>query len=149
MIFTIYEAIHMPFIIDERIFSSCFELGDWPLSRVLLKNNIHFPWFILVPRQKDIQEIVELPAQWRHVLIDEISELSSIVKKYFNADKLNIGSLGNMVPQLHVHVIARFKSDSLWPHGIWQLTQPSEPYPEKMLQPMLKDLRQQVTCVFN
>jgi len=127
----------MTFKIDPRITDTCIELGDWPLSRVFLKNNANYPWFILVPRKKNIQEIDELSQQCRHELIDEISTLSSLVKSYFKPDKLNIGALGNIVPQLHIHVIGRFTQDSLWPHSVWQSAQTSVPYTEDELKPLL------------
>lgn len=118
----------MPFSIDSRIASTCFELGDWPLCRVFLKNNANYPWFILVPRQAHVQEIDELPQALQHTLIEEISRLSQLVKQQFKPNKLNIGTLGNIVPQLHIHVIARFTHDLLWPHGIWQEQQETKPY---------------------
>ena len=131
----------MTFEIDSRILSSCFELGDWPLSRVLLKNNADYPWFILVPRQENLQEIDQLSPALRHIFMDEISQLSSIAKHYFKPDKLNIGALGNMVPQLHMHIIARFKTDNLWPHGVWQAAQTNSLYPKNTRQLLLADLR--------
>lgn len=130
----------MAFELDNRIRSTCFELADWPLSRVLLKNNADYPWLILVPRQENIEEIEQLSKSLRQVLIEEISELSSIVRQYFKPDKLNIGSLGNIVPQLHIHIIARFKNDNLWPHGIWQAAQTGTPYGESKLSLLRKDL---------
>ncbi len=130
-------------MIDTRISSTCFELGDWPLSRVFLKNNANYPWFILVPRQDAITEIHQLPSPLRHVLMDEISELSSLVGAYFKPDKLNVGALGNMVPQLHIHVIARFAYDALWPHGVWQLAQTTAPYSNQALDVLLRHFRNQ------
>lgn len=124
----------MTFFIDSRITTSCIELCDWPLSRVFLKNNACYPWLILVPRCTNIQEINELPRVSQHQLIDEISHLSCIVKELFQPDKLNVGALGNIVSQLHVHVIARFKQDALWPHGIWQDNLETTPYPPATLQ---------------
>ena len=76
--------------------------------------------------------------------MEEISQLSSMVKSYFRPDKLNIGALGNIVPQLHMHVIARFRHDDLWPHGIWQSSQIMIPYPEDTLNRLLNELGQQV-----
>ena len=131
-------------MIDNRISCTCFELGDWPLSRVFLKNNANYPWFILVPRQENITDICQLPSALRHVLIDEISELSSIVSAYFKPDKLNVGALGNMVPQLHLHVIARFTHDELWPHGVWQQAQTTTPYTKEKLDELLMYFRRQV-----
>ena len=131
------------FCIDERIQSTGFLLGDWPLSRVFLKNEAQFPWFILVPRVDNIQEIYQLKKQDRQILMEEINELSLLVTTYFNPDKLNIGALGNVVSQLHVHVVARNVTDTLWPQGIWQTSINSVPYDNETADSMvlvLKDL---------
>jgi diadenosine tetraphosphate (Ap4A) HIT family hydrolase len=135
---------NMAFTIDNRVSSTCFELGDWALSRVLLKNNAEFPWLILVPRIENITEIAQLSQQSRYVLMDEINQLSSIVSTYFKPDKLNIGTLGNIVSQLHIHVVGRFTTDSLWPHGIWQEGQPNIVYSQEKLQSLMEDLRDQI-----
>ncbi|RUR20068.1 HIT domain-containing protein [Legionella sp. km535] len=116
------------FLIDERIQSTGFVLGDWPLSRVFLKNEAQFPWFILVPRVENIQEMYQLNKQERLILMEEMNQLSVLVVDYFKPDKLNIGALGNVVSQLHVHVVARNEHDSLWPHGIWQSSNSPVPY---------------------
>ncbi|WP_298626011.1 HIT domain-containing protein [uncultured Legionella sp.] len=137
------------FCIDERILSTSFILGDWPLSRVLLKNEAHFPWFILVPRVENIQEIYQLTKENQHLLMEEINQLSLVVHHYFNPDKLNIGALGNVVSQLHVHVIARNKHDVLWPQGIWQAALDSKDYESYELNPLLSDLKHVIsTCSF-
>lgn len=132
--------------IDPRITSTCFKLADWSLSTVFLKNNAHYPWFILVPRHDNIQEIDQLPQSLQHVLMDEISRLSSIVKTQFHPDKLNVGTLGNIVPQLHIHVIARFTHDGLWPQGIWQESQTTRPYNDEEIDQLLEPLR--LCCQF-
>ena len=134
----------MDITIDPRITSTCFTLADWPLCRVFLKNNADYPWFILVPRQENIEEIDQLPQALQHTLIDEISRLSEIVKSHFQPDKLNIATLGNIVSQLHIHVVARFEEDNLWPHGLWQASQTSAPYPEEKVHALLQQLRQAV-----
>lgn len=129
------------FCIDERILSTSFILGDWPLSRVLLKNESQFPWFILVPRVENTQEIYQLTKENQQVLMEEINQLSLLVNHYFNPDKLNIGALGNVVPQLHVHLIARNKYDALWPQGIWQSALDSRAYEPGELNLLLADLK--------
>lgn len=129
------------FCIDERIQSTGFFLGDWPLSRVFLKNEECYPWFILVPRKENIQEIYQLVKEEREVLIEEINQLSLLVNGYFKPDKLNIGALGNVVPQLHVHIVARTKNDVLWPQGIWQSSMLATPYDEEKLKTLLPILR--------
>ncbi|MDP3560611.1 MAG: HIT domain-containing protein [Legionellaceae bacterium] len=134
----------MNFAVDYRIEATCVALGDWPLSRVFLKNNKNYPWLILVPRQDDIQEIEQLSQTLRYQLMDEISQLSTIVRQQFQPDKLNVGTLGNIVSQLHVHVIARYTSDVLWPQGVWQSMQIETPYNENILKELVSNLQAQV-----
>lgn len=130
----------MTIAIDHRITSTCFELTDWPLCRVFLKNNASYPWFILVPRVDNIQEIDQLPTSMQHTLIDEISRLSSLIKTQFKPDKVNVGALGNIVSQLHIHVIARFTHDDLWPHSVWQATLVDKPYGEDEAKALLEKM---------
>ncbi|MDF1683071.1 MAG: HIT family protein [Legionellaceae bacterium] len=116
------------FKLDERLEASCFELVDWPLSKILLKNNKHYPWLILVPRHHALTEITQLSPKDSHQLMDEIHRVSVIMKSIFKPDKINTGALGNQVPQFHMHVIARFKTDPLWPEGVWQASLDEQPY---------------------
>lgn len=95
------------------------ELARWPLSLVLLVDDGRFPWLILVPQRAGLREIHDLPAAERGVLIEEISRAGRLMQSAFRADKINIAALGNQVPQLHVHVIARFTGDPAWPNPIW------------------------------
>mgnify|MGYP003407416507 FL=1 len=132
--------IDMTFIIDERITSSCFKIADWSLSTVFLKNNANYPWFILVPRYDNLQEIDQLPIALQHTLIEEISALSRLVKNEFKPDKINMGTLGNIVPQLHIHVVGRFKNDALWPHSVWQDAQETRVYEKEALDHLLNKL---------
>lgn len=129
------------FSVDERIQSGSFLLGDWPLSRVFLKDEALYPWFILVPRKNNVQELHQLVKEDRELLMEEINQLSLLVNDYFNPDKLNIGALGNVVPQLHVHVIARTQLDGLWPQGVWQSSMIATPYDEERLRVLLPALR--------
>lgn len=130
----------MTFSIDPRITSTCFELGDWPLCRIFLKDNANYPWFILVPRHENAQEIHQLPVELQYALIKEISSLSRVIQQQFKPDKLNVGALGNIVPQLHIHIIARFTHDDLWPQGIWQDLQQTRPYETLDLECLLASL---------
>jgi len=118
------------FKLDERLQSSCFEIVDWPLSKVLLKNHAHYPWLILVPSQDNLTEITQLSKEEGYQLMDEIHRASRIMQNLFTPDKINIGALGNMVAQFHMHVIARFKTDPLWPQGVWQASLDEKPYAE-------------------
>ena len=118
----------MQFEVDSRIHTSALWLGDWPLSAVYSKNHANFRWLILVPRVANVKEMYQLSTTDRHRLMNEIAALSAMVEELFKPDKINIGALGNIVPQLHVHVVARFKTDLLWPHGIWQADLIANPY---------------------
>lgn len=127
----------MTFSIDSRITDSSVWVGDLKLSSLYIKNNQHFPWLILVPRVVDVKELFDLPIVSQHHLMDEINEVSQSLQHYTQADKLNIGALGNIVSQLHIHVIARFEQDLLWPHSLWQQGLPDAPYQQPKLQEML------------
>ena len=100
-------------------------LADWPLCRVLRMNDATYPWLILVPRLTDTREIVDLSAADRMLLMDEIAWASQALKDLHRPDKINVGALGNVVPQLHVHVLGRFKNDPAWPKPVWGHAAPS------------------------
>jgi diadenosine tetraphosphate (Ap4A) HIT family hydrolase len=108
-------------------------IGDFPLCRLLLMNDANYPWFILVPRRADIKEIFELEVLDQQQLLKESSQLSQVLSKIFQADKLNIAALGNVVPQLHIHHIVRYQTDQAWPNPIWGLF-PAQPYTERARQ---------------
>ncbi len=133
----------MTFVVDHRITSTCSRIADWPLCRVFLKNNANYPWLILIPRQENIQDIDQLPEALQHTLIQEISQLSSIVKSQFKPHKLNVGALGNVVSQLHIHIVARFTHDDVWPHGVWQ-EQKTKPYAEDVMNELIGQLKIQM-----
>ncbi len=119
------------FIIDPRLASSGFFLENWELSSVLLKNNSQYPWFILIPRQPNIRSIDMLEQSARYQLSDEIDRLSSFVQKKFKPDQINVAALGNIVPQLHIHIIGRFTRDPLWPESVWQAKLTETPYTDE------------------
>ena len=108
-------------------------IGDLPLSRLLLSKDANYPWLILVPRQAEAVEIVDLDPADRARLMTEISQVSEALKDITGCDKLNVAALGNQVPQLHVHVIARRKTDAAWPRPVWGAA-PALDYDPKTLQ---------------
>lgn len=110
----------------------CIELADWPLCKVLLLNDSQYPWFILVPRQNNLKEIIDLSEQDQIVFIKESAILSKLIQEVFNPDKLNVAAIGNMVPQLHIHHIARFKNDVAWPAPVWG-KYPAKPYSNEQI----------------
>ena len=95
------------FELHHRLKEDCCELGSFKLCTLLLLNDINYQWFILVPRRENISEIFQLTEVDQHQLAKESSYLSSMLSKVFKADKMNVASLGNIVPQLHVHHIVR------------------------------------------
>lgn len=115
------------FTLHEQLARDCVALGDFPLCRLLLMNDAQYPWFILVPRRAGMREIHELAQRDRRQLWEESDALSRWLATSYKPDKLNIAMLGNVVPQLHLHHIARFRTDAAWPRPVWGL-QPALPY---------------------
>jgi diadenosine tetraphosphate (Ap4A) HIT family hydrolase len=115
------------FELHPQLSADTFHVGDWPLCRVLRMNDAGFPWLILVPRRADIREIIDLAEADQRDLMSEIARASRALRDLVQPDKLNVAALGNAVPQLHVHVIARFRTDPAWPRPIWGV-KPPEPF---------------------
>ena len=114
-----YYPARMQFFLDSRLAADTLFLGDMLQSRVLLMNDARFPWLILVPRRPNLRELLDLAATERAILMEEIAQTSAALRDATQADKLNVAALGNMVPQLHIHVIARFAGDPAWPGPVW------------------------------
>jgi diadenosine tetraphosphate (Ap4A) HIT family hydrolase len=107
------------FELDRRLQEDCLDLGGLELCRLLLMNDRTYPWFILVPERPGITEIYHLPDRDQWQLLRESSALARAMAMEFNPDKLNIAAIGNLVPQLHMHHIARRSSDPAWPGVVW------------------------------
>ena len=120
------------FVLDERLQQDTVTLGDFPLCRLLLMNDASYPWFILVPRREEVSELFQLDPADQQLLWREATALAEIVKDTFGADKMNVATLGNVVSQLHVHVIARRRGDAAWPAPVWGF-QSTKPYGEAQL----------------
>jgi diadenosine tetraphosphate (Ap4A) HIT family hydrolase len=105
--------------IHPQLVKDCVLLGRFPLCHLLLCNDCHYPWFILVPARLDIREIYQLEANDRQQLLDESCQLSEFLMAHYAGDKLNVAALGNQVAQLHLHHIVRYESDAAWPAPIW------------------------------
>ena len=112
------------FSVDPVITSLTVELADWPLSRLFLYNDSRYHWGLLVPCRGGIVEIADLSPDDQDQLMHEIVKLSSLVRALPGVEKLNVGALGNMVAQLHVHVIGRRKGDPAWPGPVWGHSDP-------------------------
>ena len=115
------------FELDPHLAQDCIELGELRLCRVLLMNDDHYPWLVLVPRRPGLRELHDLSAADQALLMQEVMLLSRRLQHEFHADKMNVAALGNVVAQLHVHIIVRYLNDAAWPAPVWG-RQPSRPY---------------------
>lgn len=115
------------FNLDSRLASDTLCMGDFALCRLLLMNDRQYPWFILVPRREEVSELFQLDSNDQQLLWQETTALAEVLKDTFSADKMNVATLGNMVSQLHMHVIVRRKSDPAWPAAVWG-RYPAVPY---------------------
>lgn len=109
----------MAFPLDPRLAADTHPIGEMPLSRLLLMDDARHPWLILVPRIAGARELMDLDGGDRAALLDEITAVSRAMETLLRPDKLNVAALGNVVAQLHVHVIARYVHDASWPQPVW------------------------------
>lgn len=116
------------FRLDERLAGDSVPITDLALSTVRLMNERSWPWLILVPRRPDLVDLIDLDSEDRARLMEEIALASSALRHLHRPDKLNVAALGNVVRQLHVHVIARFRADPAWPRPVWGIKPAPEPY---------------------
>ena len=115
------------FTLHPQLAADIMLMDDWTLCRVLLMNDARFPWLILVPRIEGLRDFDDVPALERRRFHDEIDLASKALRAATGAEKMNVAALGNMVPQLHVHVVARFEADAAWPKPVWGQGE-AEPY---------------------
>lgn len=113
------DELELEYELHPRLAEDCIILGDFPLSTLLLMNDRQYPWFILVPRRAEVSEIYHLTPEDRQQLHHESIFLSENLADIYQAKKMNIAALGNMVPQLHLHHIVRFENDPAWPAPVW------------------------------
>jgi diadenosine tetraphosphate (Ap4A) HIT family hydrolase len=111
-----------PWTLDSQLARDTFLVGELPLARVLLMNDANYPWLILVPRVAGAVEIIDLDDEQQDLLMDEIALVARVLRDVTGCDKLNIAAIGNVVSQLHVHVVARRKRDAAWPKPVWGAT---------------------------
>ncbi|WKZ33741.1 MAG: HIT family protein [Thermodesulfobacteriota bacterium] len=129
-----------PFNLHQKLLNDTFEITRLKLSLALLMNDSSFPWVILVPMREGVTELHDLPAVDRAVLMEEMAAASRAIEKLYRPDKINIGALGNIVPQLHIHVVGRKRDDRAWPGPVWGSGSPL-PYPEAALKAALASLK--------
>jgi len=135
----------MAFVLHPRLAADTAAIADWSLSRVLLMNDKRFAWIILVPRRPDVSELFELDENARTMLMGEIARVGERLKGWARAgggcDKINVGAIGNRVAQLHVHVVARTRTDPAWPDPVWGRGDPV-PYGAAELSRVVAELRE-------
>ena len=129
----IYGEPHSVFQLHPTLAKDCIALGHFELCRLLLMNDANFPWFILVPEREGVQEIFQLSQEDQTRLILESSHLARHLAKIYAAHKLNVAALGNLVPQLHIHHIVRYRGDPAWPQPVWGKMPPT-PYDPAQLE---------------
>jgi diadenosine tetraphosphate (Ap4A) HIT family hydrolase len=118
----------MNFQVDPKIHINSIFLGKTDLCAVYLKNNKNFPWLVLVPMKNNLSQLCQLSAEDWILLGNDIRKFSNWVNVYFKPEQLNIANLGNIVKQLHVHIVGRNSQDLAWPHSVWQADLPELPY---------------------
>ncbi|VVQ15068.1 hypothetical protein PS925_03977 [Pseudomonas fluorescens] len=128
------------FALDSRLQQDTLTLGDFPLCRLLLSNDSNYPWFILVPRRDDISELFQLDVADQQQLWLETTALAELLKDLLDADKMNVATLGNVVSQLHMHVIVRKRDDAAWPAPVWG-KHPAKPYNAEQVTAIRERLR--------
>ena len=117
------------------------KIGDFKLSKLLMIKDQQYPWFLLVPKQNDLLDICDLSDDDQRQFWEESALLSKEIKRVFSPDKLNLGAIGNMVPQLHVHHIARFKDDVAWPAPVWG-AKPLKAFDDEALTERMQSVKQ-------
>jgi diadenosine tetraphosphate (Ap4A) HIT family hydrolase len=135
------------FTLHPQLAADTTPVTDGPLSHVLLMNDARYPWLIVVPKRPDLVDYDDLGAEDRKLLGDEVAAVSNVIKRRFGAFKTNVAMLGNMVPQLHCHVIGRFKDDAAWPGPVWGVGT-AEPYGEEDGRDRLAALRADLVSAF-
>lgn len=136
------------FQLHELLVRDCIELTDLPLSKLLLMNDSQYPWFVLVPKVNNIQDIYQMEWEDQQQFLNESSMLSEVLMELFQGDKMNVAALGNVCPQLHVHHIVRFQGDIAWPQPIWGV-HPLKAYSEEQIQEIKNKVLPQIAAILN
>ena len=137
---TAFPLLRTPFVLHPQLASDSHPIAEFELSSLRLMDDCNYPWLILVPRVADVRELIDLDAAQQTILLGEINRCSRALKAVFRPHKLNIAALGNLVPQLHVHLIARYTDDPAWPAPVWGRTH-ARPYEPETLVERVKRIR--------
>jgi len=128
------------FLLNKQLADDSFFITDLKICHLLLMNNTNYPWLILVPKIDNAVELTDLDFATQSEILAEINLVAKILQKKFRPTKLNIASLGNIVKQLHVHIIARFENDKVFPKPVWGDL--SQPYEEQKAQDLIMEIKQ-------
>jgi diadenosine tetraphosphate (Ap4A) HIT family hydrolase len=135
-----------PWTLHPQLARDTVSLGDLPLARVLVVNDANWPWLLLVPRRLGVREIIDLDEVEQGQFMTEITRVARAMKTVTECDKLNIAALGNVVSQLHVHVIARREGDTGWPRPVWGAA-PAVAYERAVLEQFMEELRNKIWVI--
>ncbi len=133
----------MTFQLHPRLKQDCIAIGRFELCQLLMMDDSQYPWFILVPERADAQEIYQLSKTERQLLTEESCYLAENLAALYQADKMNIAAIGNIVPQLHIHHIVRYQTDKAWPAPIWGKFD-AVPYTERQIADNLARIKDQL-----
>lgn len=133
-------ALAAEFVLDARLAADSAPIGRLPLSEVRWVRDARYPWALLVPARPGVVELFDLSPEDRRALIEESALLARLLGRLVSAHKTNVATIGNVVPQLHVHVVARFRDDDAWPRPVWGL-HPAKPYDDDVLRARIEALR--------
>ena len=129
--------------LNSQLEKDTINIGDLPLSRVLVIKDANYPWLLLVPRRPDATDITDLSEIEQAQLMTEINRVARALKDITKPDKLNIAALGNVVPQLHVHIIARRTTDAAWPRPVWGVV-PALAHDPQEVERFIAELRRKI-----
>jgi diadenosine tetraphosphate (Ap4A) HIT family hydrolase len=129
--------------LDPQLQRDTKAIGDLTLTRVLVMNDATYPWLVVVPRHAGAVEVIDLDGGQQVKLMDEIAVLSRVLKDVTACDKLNIAAIGNVVSQLHVHIVARRRGDAAWPRPVWGVA-PPHPYPPEELEQFIARIQAEI-----
>ena len=132
------------FVLNSKLAADTFEVADLKISRLLLMNDANYFWFILVPRKADLVELTDLSFAEQSEVLREINLVAKILQEDFAAEKLNIAALGNVVRQLHIHVIGRFENDVAFPKPVWGAVS-AKPYEERAAKELINKIKLKIT----
>ena len=127
------------FILHSKLAADTFEVLSLKVSQLLLMNDARYPWLILVPEVSDMRDLHNLSTKQYHSVTQEIAQVSKVLESVTQAHKMNVGALGNMVPQLHIHIVARQANDAAWPAPVWGVGE-AQPYSQDAAKTLVQQI---------